>query len=49
MTKQNPNVTYEWCFPKKHLEDWICQRFKSSSPIYFHTIKHSFFVEVFIL
>ena len=34
MAKQNPNVTYQWCFPEKYVEGWICQWFN----IYF--IKH---------
>ena len=28
MAKQNPNVTYQWCFPEKYVEGWICQWFK---------------------
>ena len=35
MAKQNPNVTYPWCFPKQYVEGWICQWFEFSSPIYF--------------
>ena len=23
MAKQNPNVTYQWCFPEKYVEGWI--------------------------
>ena len=34
MTKQNPNVTFQWCFLKKYLEGCICQWFKFFSPIY---------------
>ena len=28
MAKQNPNVTYQWCFPEKYVKGWICQWFK---------------------
>ena len=33
--KKNLNVTYQWCFPEKYVEGWICQWFKFFSPIYF--------------
>ena len=36
MAKHNPNVIYQWCFPEKYMEGWICQWFKFSSPTYFH-------------
>ena len=35
MAKQNPNVTYRWCFLEKYAEGSICQWFKFFSPIYF--------------
>ena len=35
MAKQNPNVTYRWCFLEKYVEDWICQWLKFSCPISF--------------
>ena len=27
LVKQNINVTYQWCFPEKYVEGWICQWF----------------------
>ena len=35
MAKENPKVTYRWCFLEKYVESSICQWFKFSSPIYF--------------
>ena len=35
MAKHNPNITYQWGFPEKRVEGWICQWFKFSSPPYF--------------
>ena len=35
MAKQNPNVTYQWCFLEEYVECCICQWFKFFSPIYF--------------
>ena len=35
MAKQNPNVTYQWCFLEKYVESCICQWFKFFPPIYF--------------
>ena len=50
MAKQNPDVTYQLCFPEKYVEGWICQWFEFSSPTYSsYTIKYCFFIKVFIL
>ena len=35
MAKQNPKVTYQWCFLEKDVEGCICQWFEFFSPIYF--------------
>ena len=35
MAKQNPNVTYQWCFLEKYVDSCNCQWFKFFSPIYF--------------
>ena len=35
MAKQNPNVTYRWCFLEKYVESSICLWFKFFSQIYF--------------
>ena len=48
MAKHNSNVTYQWCFLKKHVEGCTCQWFKfflqfTSS----YTIKNCFFIQVF--
>ena len=50
MAKQNPNVTYQWCFLEKYVEGSICQGFKSFSPIYFQLYhKALFFIKAFNL
>ena len=33
MAKQNPNLTYQWSFLEKYVEDCICQWFRFFSSI----------------
>ena len=36
LAKQNPNITYQWCFPEIFVGNYyVSQEFNFSSPIYF--------------
>ena len=50
MVKQNPNVTYQWCFLEKYVEGAASTNGYVFSPIYFQPYhKVLFFIEVYNL